>query len=153
MTANTNTYYNEFRVTGGHGAKVEAALTALQVPEVTRTEDAEAGDLIRVRVPVGVDSLDHWRALRDLRDAIVATAQAEAVAEAHRASMAHGMSATAVHLAAASAALDEARREAHAAEGTPAEPSADARFAEAERLYREAAAAHREARRAHNDNI
>lgn len=74
-----NTYYNEFRVVGGHGAKVEAALNALQVSDVTRIEDTTGAgsDLIRVRVPEGVDTLEHWHALRDLRDAIVAKADAE----------------------------------------------------------------------------
>lgn len=63
------------------------------------------------------------------------------------------MSPTAVHLAAASAARDEAMRAAHEAEGKPWEATADREFAEAERLYQEAAAAHRAARVANGDNV
>lgn len=146
-------YFNEFRVQGGHGAEVEAALWALQVPDVTRTEDTKAGDLIRVRVPEGVDSMEHWRALRDLRDAIVANAEGDAMATAHRKSMSHGMSPTAQALVEASEARDVAMREAYEAEGTPAERAADLRWAHAENAYRDASAAHRAARKAHGDKI
>lgn len=138
-------YFNEIRVQGGHGAEVEAALWALQVPDVTRTEDTKAGDLIRVRVPEGVDSMEHWRALRDLRDAIVANAEGDG--------MSHGMSPTAQALVEASEARDVAMREAYEAEGTPAEAAADQRYAAAEIAYRDASAAHRAARKAHGDKI
>lgn len=63
------------------------------------------------------------------------------------------MSPTAAALAVASAARDEAMREAYEAEGTPAERAADQRYAAAELAYMEAGAAHRAARRAHGDNI
>lgn len=63
------------------------------------------------------------------------------------------MSPTAQAVAAASAARDEAMREAHEAEGTPAERAADLRYANAQIDYMEACAAHRAARRAHGDNV
>lgn len=70
----TMNYTNEFYVKPArHLAAVANALRVLEVPGV---EVNEAEARIAVAVPAGIDTMTHWRALRTLRDAVIAKAEA-----------------------------------------------------------------------------